>query len=213
MTAPLNGGRTEKPDLQTQSIGTRDRILAATARTLTVRGYAGTRLTDVAGIAGLRAPGMYHYFASRDDLVTEVLRVGQRRLLDHVEHALARSSPHSGAAERIRVAIDAHLRLELELSDFATAVTRNSGQVPAHIRDALQSDSDDYHSLWRGLIEAAGDEGILRPNLDVRVARMLVIGALNWAPEWWHAAGTPIENLVDTAQTIICHGLFDVTES
>ena len=52
-------------------MNTRDRILHAAARVLSERGYAASRLSDIADLAGLRTPGMYHYFASRDDLVLE----------------------------------------------------------------------------------------------------------------------------------------------
>lgn len=192
---------------QNRSNATRDRILAAAAIVLTRKGYAGARLVDIAEVAQLRAPAVYYYFESRDKLVAEVMVVGQRRLRDHVTAALDALPPETPALERICAAIEAHLRVELELSDFATAVSRNSGQVPPEIRTELARESDEYHALWRSLLSAAKAEGAIRVDVDLSAARMLIIGALNWAPEWWNASRGSVDSVVATAQSMIRHGL------
>ena len=56
-----------------KSARTRERILDAAAHVLSRKGYAGTRLTDVADQAGLQAPAIYYYFPSREDLIEEVM--------------------------------------------------------------------------------------------------------------------------------------------
>jgi len=196
------------PAKSDQGLGTRERILTAAAQVLSERGYAATRLSDIAQRAGVHAPGVYHYFSSRDDLVTQVLREGQRRVLQHVTAALDTAGDDASSRDRIMIAIDAHLRIELELSEFATAVTRNLGHVPAPIRETLQPDSEAYHALWRDLLADAAAEGAISPSVDVRVARMMVIGALNWAPEWWHDDAAPVSVVVATAQGIVADGLF-----
>jgi hypothetical protein len=50
---------------------------------------------------------------------------------------LRESSTHCSGTpmlERILVAVEAHLRHELELSDYTTASIRNSGQIPDRLR-------------------------------------------------------------------------------
>lgn len=187
--------------------GTRDRILAAAAKVLTEKGYSTTRLAEVADIAGLRGPAVYYYFSSRDDLVAEVMVTGQRWLRQEMESALASLPRDAAPGERIDRAVETHLTVELARSDFASAVTRNSGQVPPEIRDAFADESDAYHALWRALIAHAKTAGVLHPGLEPGVARMLVIGALNWSAEWYRTSGTPIDIVIRTAQTLIRHSL------
>jgi TetR/AcrR family transcriptional regulator, cholesterol catabolism regulator len=189
------------------TVNTRDRILDAAASVLSEQGYAATRLTDIAALAGLRAPAMYHYFASRDELVMEVLRVGQQRVLTHVSYCLT-ACASTDPVERVMAAVEAHLRIELELSDFATAVTRNLGHVPPSMRETLKVESDAYHSLWRDLLEEAAAPGCVSPGLDLPVARMMVVGALNWTPEWWRHGDASIAVVVSTAQTMVARALF-----
>jgi len=189
-----------------QQVGTRDRILAATASALSTQGYARTQLADIARIARLQPPAVYHYFASRDALVAAVMTEGQRLVRSHVETALAALPPGAAAADRIAAAVEAHIRVELALSDFAKAVTRNAGHLPPAMRDELAHEGREFHDVWRSLLEQAAHEGALRPDLDLHTARMLVIGALNGAAEWWRP-GIPVDDVVAAARTIVVRGL------
>ncbi|MFT4263832.1 MAG: TetR/AcrR family transcriptional regulator [Nocardioides sp.] len=195
--------RTARPT--TPADTTRERILRATAQVLAERGYARTRLGEVAERAGLRPPAVYYYFDSRDDLVSEVMRVGQQRVRKHVEEAIA--SDLGDVASQVAAGIEAHLRIQLELSDFAAAVTRNAGHVPPPVRQALNEQSEAYHDLWRRLLRRAHEEELLLPDLDPSIARMLLIGALNWAVEWW-TADRDLDALVQDTQSFMGQALF-----
>lgn len=193
---------------------TRARILSAAAMLLSDRGYAATTLGDIAREAGLRPPGLYHYFPSREMLIAEVIETGQRVVLDHVTDELRAAGPTADEMDRIATAVEAHLRVELELSDFANAVTRNAGQVPADVASAAHDGSDAYHRLWRELLDAAVASGHVRQDLDLGVARMLIVGALNWTPEWWGSvASDDLETLMHTARSFVRHSLADNTNA
>lgn len=155
----------------------------------------------------MRAPAIYYYFESREDLIREVMTAGQRRLREHVQSALDSAGRSSPPLERISTAVRAHLEVELELSDFATALTHNLGQLPTELRELLRAETRGYMDLWRRLLKAAQEAGDIDPELDLRAARMLVIGALNWTVEWWRPEQGPIEGVITTAQHIIRNGL------
>lgn len=105
--------------------------------------------------------------------------------------------------DRIMIAVDAHLRHELEVSDYTTASIRNAGQIPEHIRDRQRSEEKKYGDIWRRLIKDAFDEGEVRADLDLFVARMLILGALNWAAEWWRPRRGSVDSVVATAQSMV----------
>ena len=103
----------------TKSARTRERILDAAAQVLSRKGYAGTRLVDVADAAGVQAPAIYYYFASRDELVEEVMWAGAHRVRVHVEETIAALPAGATPLDRILAAVDAHVRYELQISDRA----------------------------------------------------------------------------------------------
>ncbi len=186
---------------------TRQRILDAAAQVLSRQGYAGTRLTDVAEVAEIQPPAIYYYFPSREDLIEEVMWSGIAHMADHVQAQLDALPLEAAAMDRIEAAVESHLRYQLEISDYTTAAIRNAGQIPEHIRLRYNAEASRYGDIWRKLIQDAKDDGELRPELEPRAARMLVLGALNWAAEWWNPRRGSLEQVIRTAKIIVRNGL------
>ncbi|WP_395244862.1 TetR/AcrR family transcriptional regulator [Agromyces sp. MMS24-K17] len=189
-----------------KSMRTRQRILDAAAAVLSRKGYAGTRLSDVADVAGVQAPAIYYYFGSRDDLVEEVMWAGAHHVRVHVEETLAALPADADPLDRILAGVEAHLRYELEISDYATASIRNAGQVPEHLRVRPAAEEGAYSKLWRDLFREAQERGRIRPDVDINVVRLLLLGAMNWAVEWWNPRTRSLEDLVRSTQDLVRHG-------
>lgn len=64
-----------------------------------------------------------------------------------------------------------------------------------------------YGKLWQALFEEAKDRGEIPADLDGYAARLLIIGALNWAPEWWNDRQVSVDEVVATARRLTLHGL------
>lgn len=203
LTEPAPSG---PPRAVSKSAQTRQRILDAAAEVLSRKGYAGTRLADVAAVAGVQAPAIYYYFASRDELVEEVMWVGAHRVRLHVEERLAAVPEDASPMDRLMIAVEAHLRFELQLSDYATASVRNAGHVPEQLRVRPAAEEAQYTHLWRDLFVAAQQAGEVRADLDINILRLLLLGAMNWVVEWWNPRTRSLDDLVATAQGMIRHG-------
>ncbi|MEA2768752.1 MAG: hypothetical protein QOD93_1714 [Acetobacteraceae bacterium] len=199
----------QAPNAESKAALTRTRILDAAARVLSEHGYAGLRLTDVAAAAQLQAPAIYYHFPSREDLIEEVMWSGIADMRAHVTEVLDAVPDGMAPLDRLLVAAEAHLRHELEISDYTTASIRNAGQVPLAIRKRQIVEEERYGEIWRRLINDIARAGVLRPELDLYIAQMLVLGALNWAVEWWNPRRGSINAVVANAQSLIRHGLAD----
>ena len=196
---------------ESKSAQTRRRILDAAAQLLSAKGYAGLRLTDVAAQAELQAPAIYYYYPSRDDLIEEVMWAGIADMREHVVAILDGLPAEVSALDRLLAAVSAHLRHELEISDYTTAAIRNAGQVPPQIRKRQVLEEERYGEVWRRLINDMARSGELRADLDLYMAQMLVLGALNWAVEWWDPRRGSLETVVANAQSFVRHGLAEPT--
>jgi TetR/AcrR family transcriptional regulator, cholesterol catabolism regulator len=194
-------------DADSKSARTRARILDAAAHVLSSKGFAGTRLSDVAEHAEIQAPAIYYYFGSREELIEEVMYCGVAELRKHVQDALNELPPETSPLDRIMVAVEAHLRHELEISDYATASIRNSGQIPQHLRTRQLREEASYGRLWRRLFDNALADGQIRADLDPRYVQLLVLGALNWAAEWRDPRRDSVDGIVANAQSLVRHGL------
>ncbi|MGE4324098.1 MAG: TetR/AcrR family transcriptional regulator [Sphingobium sp.] len=190
----------------TKGTRTRERILECAAIVLKERGYASTRLSDVAKIAAIRPTALYYHFDSRETLIEEVVTLGQQRVYDHVAQALE-AARGLDPIERIRLAVRAHLEMTLRDSNHASAAIRTLGQLPAEIREKQLVEQRRYGDLWRHLIADGVSSGQIGPGKSVSAMRMLALGALNWIPEWWNPQHGSLEDIIQTAEKFILDGL------
>ncbi len=126
---------------------------------------------------------------------------------NHLQEALDALPPDTSPMDRLMVAVEAHLRHELELSDYTTASIRNSGPIPDRLSTRQKKEEVAYGRIWHGLFDDAIADSEINPDLDARVARMLVMGALNWAAEWWDARRGSVDAIVANAQLLVRNGL------
>jgi AcrR family transcriptional regulator len=181
--------------------------MEATARVLVRRGFTGTRLSDIAEAAGLQAASIYYHFASREDLIEAVIRKGILEARLHLEGVLAALPGDATPFERIDAAVAAHLTFGLEISDSTAAAIHNMGQLPPAMAERQRAAEEEYGSVWATLLEEAHDAGEFRPDVNLLAARMLVIGALNQAAEWWRPRKTPLKVVIATAQQMVRNAL------
>ncbi|MEU6375793.1 TetR/AcrR family transcriptional regulator [Streptomyces sp. NPDC046909] len=198
-----------EPATDSKSARTRKRILDAAAKVLSRKGYSGMRLSDVAEVADLQAPAIYYHFGSREDLIEEVMWVGMASMRAHVIEVLDALPADASPIDRLLAAVEAHLRYELQASDYTTASIRNAGQVSEKIQKRQRVEQVKYGELWRELIDSTVTSGAMRADYDPFVAQMLVMGSLNWAAEWWSSRRCSIDELVRNAQSFVRHALID----
>jgi AcrR family transcriptional regulator len=199
--------RTEPVGPGSKSARTRERLLDAAANVLSRKGFAGTRLSDIAEQAQVQAPAIYYYYSSREDLIEEVMYVGATAMRTNLLEVLSALPDDAEPADRIAAAVEAHLRHELEISEYATAIIRNANQLPENVSRRALAEVGAYNDIWRGLIAELDAAGQLRADVDPAVARMVVLGALNWAAEWWSPDRGPLEDTISTAQSMVLHAL------
>lgn len=200
--------RSDAPsDADSKSARTRLRILDAAAHVLSTKGFGGMRLGDVAEHADVQAPAIYYYFPSREALIDEVMWSGIAHMREHLVSALDKLPDGTPPIERLMVAVEEHLRHELELSDYASASIRNAGQVPESIRERQLVEEEAYGEVWTAILKDAARAGELRADIDLHTVQMLILGALNWTSEWWDPSRGQIDLLVENAKLFVRRGI------
>lgn len=168
----------------TKSELTRQRILDAAARVFAARGYAHTRLSDVAKEAQAHAGGIYYYFASREALVSEVLDICTMHSIEKLNEALAALPAGATAYERLLAAATSQLEGIMGDDQFNLAHNRIYAQVPEEVRLGHQPVLRQYFSIWRKIITEGQQKGELRKDLNPTVLRLTIVGSIQWAAEW-----------------------------
>jgi AcrR family transcriptional regulator len=165
---------------------TRERILLEAARLFRHHGYTATTLREIADAASIKAGSIYYHFASKEEILGEVLDKGIQAVSDAVGERIEALPANASFRDRIAAGIEGHLWGLLHHGDFTSANIRIYGQIPASAKNRHRVVRRAYADLWDRLFEGAMESGELRSDSSTAVIRLFVIGALNWTVEWYN---------------------------
>lgn len=183
------------------------RVLDAAAKIFRDYGYAGTTMRAIADEANLKAGSIYYHYRSKDDLISAVLDIGIRAVTDNVDRALKALPDTATGRDRIEAAIRAHLSAIIEVGDYTLATRRALGQVPEAIRAKNSRLRDFYGSMWQKILADAHARGEFRTTANLTLARLFILGALNWTVEWFKPGGRTIDDVAREFASVVLDGL------
>lgn len=183
------------------------RVLDAAAKIFRDCGYAGTTMRAIADEAELKAGSIYYHYKSKDDLITAVLDLGIHSVTDGVTSALAALPETATGRERLETAVRAHLSAIIQNGDYTLATRRVFGQVPEAIRIRNTRLRDSYGAIWHKILADAQARGEFRASANLSLARLFILGALNWTVEWYKPGGRSIEDVAREFASLVLDGL------
>src|SRR3954467_3620320 len=179
-----------------------EELMRGAARLFAEQGYQGTSLADLAEELGIQKPSLYHHIASKEDLLWEVAVEGARAFHERVD-AVPAGAP---AAERIRLALRAHLAVVAGQLDVATVFVREWRFLTGERRDVFLAERRRYEERIRELFREGVEGSELRTDLDRSTAALLFLSTANWAYTWLRP-GADTDELADRLYAVLLDGM------
>lgn len=177
-----------KPETRPRAAGDADRraqIVRVAARLFRDKGYDRTTVRDIAAAVGMHSGSPFYHFASKEQILFAVMQEGLRQGLARSEAALAQAA---SPRERFFAIVRAHFGILLEDgSDFIPVMLYEWRRLPPAYRRRLIAVKDRYDALWQRSIAELVASGQLRG--DPKLARLLILGAVNFAATWFRRDG------------------------
>ena len=175
--------------------GARRQILNAAAYLLKHRGYEATTTRAIATAVGIKGGSIYHHFPSKDAIVGEVVNEGVRVVYDAVAKALGALPNRATPRRRLEAAIKSHLLSSLKHSNYTSASIRAFAFLPNSVRQGCRIERRRYEALWAELVSELYQADLIDPNISPESIRLLLLGALNWAGEWYRPDRMGIDDI------------------
>ena len=185
--------------------GARRQILDAAAYLLKHRGYEAATTRAIATAVGIKGGSIYHHFPSKDAIVGEVVNEGVRVVYDAVEKAINALPAGATPRRRLEAAIKAHLLSSLEHSNYTSASIRSFVFLPDSVRQGCRIERRRYEALWGKLVGELYEAGLIDPDISPESVRLLLLGALNWAGEWYRPDRMGIDDISRDFAASILH--------
>ncbi len=160
-------------------------LLDAAAAQFAERGYHATSMRDLAAATAMTPGAIYFHVASKQALLLAVYEEGVQRILDRVETAVAAEREPWARLEK---AVAAHLDSILDASAYARVVVRILPADAPEIAAELTELRDRYEARFRRYFSAIP----LPRERDAAVARLALLGAINWTPVWYKEGGKSV---------------------
>lgn len=159
---------------------TRDRLSAEAARQFADRGYHGTSIGDLAKALGIQKSSVYSHIDSKEDLLIELTSAGAA----HFHQALDAVPEDADPADRLRLALHAHLHVVHTQLDVATIWLKEWHFLTGQPRKDFVRSRRRYEQRVRGLFEDAVQSGRFPDDLDLDHALLVFFSVGNWAYTW-----------------------------
>jgi AcrR family transcriptional regulator len=160
-------------------------ILSAALASFAERGFAATRLDDVAARAGVTKGTLYLYFRNKEELFKAVVRQELVPTIELAEAIVADAgTPGFSLIEQL-VGIFSQI-IRSPLSAIPKLVLTEAGNFPDLARFYLEEVVDRGMRLLRNILGRGVEAGELRP-VDAQSAVMCVIAPLLLAALWRHS--------------------------
>lgn len=164
----------------------RAEIVRAAGRLFHRKGYSATTVRDIADAVGMRSGSPFYHFRSKHDILRAVVLEG----MDAMTRAVAAAA---AAGDSPRARFGAMLRAHLDQllgpagRDFAATLLHESRHLDPEALAELVARKDRYEAMWQQALRDLKHAGLLAD--DSGVARLLLLGALNWTVQWHRPDG------------------------
>jgi AcrR family transcriptional regulator len=178
--------RVKKKEFSDRNLKRVIRIGNVAAKLFNTKGYLQTTMDDITTAARFSKGGIYHYFASKDEILFFVLDRYLDRVLQDLEHELEEIQ---NAREKIKFIISRHIRLYTENPAEAKTLLNEKYCLPRKYRREIDRKERQYFQIVREVLVffLAGRQK--RPDSQITVITFLLFGICNWIFSWYNPNG------------------------
>lgn len=163
----------------------KEQILEGAVRLFSERGFHGTTIREIAESAGMLSGSLYAHIEQKEDLLFEVVMQAADRFLGAIAPLVAAELP---APEKLRQAMIVHAEVVAASRPHATVFMHEWKALTPERRALVAAKRKAYEQQLGQILTEGIAVGAFKP-IDERMARLLILSAVNWIYEWYDPTG------------------------
>jgi AcrR family transcriptional regulator len=167
----------------------REELLDLAATMFAQRGLRATTVRDIADAAGILSGSLYHHFASKEEMVDEVLRTFLDWLFERYQRIIdTEPNPLARLKGLFMASFDAIERHHAEVVIYQDEAKRLSGQPRFSYIDELNVRQ---RKMWVDVLTEGIEQGYFQPDIDVDLVYRFIRDT-TWVSVRWYQPGGPL---------------------
>ncbi len=152
------------------------RILEAATKVFAKKGFYNATIADIAKVAEVAEGTIYLYFKNKDDLLISIFENSMELFLQEARREI---EGVGDPKEKLRRFIGLHLRLVQENPDLAQVLQIELRQSSKFMQEYQGGKLSEYLNVVRGILEEGQSRKIFRQEIDPRILRRAIFGAVD----------------------------------
>jgi TetR/AcrR family fatty acid metabolism transcriptional regulator len=157
-------------------------IIEAAVRVIAKYGYHNAQVSRIAKEAKVADGTIYLYFENKDDILISLF---SEKMGQFIETCRGRIMQAETIEQKLFVLVHAHLSQLAQNPDMAKVTQIELRQSNPEISEGIGKVVKHYFNLIDEVILEGIRQGAFRPDIDVRMARMMIFGTLDEATTTW----------------------------
>jgi TetR/AcrR family transcriptional regulator, cholesterol catabolism regulator len=168
---------------------TRDRILHAAIKMFGVCGFESTTMRNLAGEVGIKAPGIYNHFGSKEEILNAAIEWAMR---DFSRYVLGPDDPKDLPASRLEGIVMRHVGYQIadaqvsKAFDFFMYSSAQERYVSQHARNQVRTLSRQYVNVVSDILRLIDHH--LKPR-EARMRAIIITDLCDAVTRWYRVDG------------------------
>jgi AcrR family transcriptional regulator len=183
---------------------TKEGILEAAARIFSEKGYHATSMQDIADAVNLQKASLYYHFASKQEILGDILDHALDLINNQLELVLSQSlSPD----EKLRQAMVTYFETIAENQNLSAVLLLEMKSLEPEQKANQAPRRHKFESLWNELIIEGKQRGIFN-DVDPSLTGRAILGLMNWTITWYRSDGPrSAREIANLFADLLLHGL------
>ena len=175
-------------------------VLNTAASLFRHKGYLQTTVRDIGRETGILPGSIFHHYRSKDEILRTVMVESIVFNLTRMKRAL---NTADSLEDRLRTLISVELyAMNGETGEAWSVLVDEWRNLSEEAKVDILKLREEYEGLWREVLQAAYDEGMV--TLEPDILRKLMAGSLHWSATWFRSGrGLTLDQLTDRVLQLV----------
>lgn len=161
-------------------------ILRSAAKIVSKKGLQGATMEEIAAELLMTKGSLYYYFKNKDDLIYQchelVLSTAIARLETYLHDDMS-------SVEKLKKAIATHIEFAINEKEIFNMIIKPQETFSEGFLNPILEIRQHYAEIFDRIINEGIEKGEFNIT-EMKMARMMILGAMNWIQQWYSPDGS-----------------------
>lgn len=162
-------------------------IIRSAAKILKEKGFHGTTMEEIATQLLMTKGALYHYFKNKEDLLYQCHQMILDISIKQIEEII--DKPTRSYTIKIEEIIRSHIQLSIEENALFSIIDNPEHTFSKENFQKISKGRSYYAKCIDRILEEGALSGEFR-HIDIKLSRLILLGALNWIQQWYDPNGS-----------------------